>query len=101
MGNKHRGSSVREWLNEELKDPEFRKGFEQARARQRMAQQIYDARKRAGLSQPELARRLHTSQAAISRMESGGQNMTIDLIDSIARALGGRFEGHIVRDRKL
>ncbi len=99
MGNKHKGSRVREWLNQELKTPGFKKGLEKARARRRVAREIYQARKRAGISQPELARRLHTSQAAISRMEAGNQNMTIDIIENIAMALGGRFEGHIVFGR--
>lgn len=99
MTNKHRGSRVREWLSEELRTPGFRKGVELARARRRIAQQIYDARKRAGVSQPELARRLGTSQAAISRMEAGQQNMTIDTIENVARALGGRFEASIVVGR--
>ena len=100
MANKFRGSRVRAWLDQELKTPGFRKGLEQARARRRVAQQIYEARKRAGVSQPELARRLRTSQAAVSRMEAGDQNMTIDIIESIARALGGRFDGHIVLGKR-
>lgn len=101
MGNKHRGSLVSGWLaEEERRDPGFRAGVAVARARLDLAQKIYDARKKAGVSQPELARRLGTSQAAISRMEGGGQNMTIDTIESIAKALGGRFEGHIVIGKK-
>lgn len=99
MKNKHRGSRVRDWLNQELKTPGFREGLKLARARRRVAQQIYEARKRAGVSQPELARRLQTSQAAISRMEAGEQNMTIDMIENIAAALGGRFESSIVIGR--
>ena len=96
MKNKHRGSHVRDWINQELKAPGVREGIKRARARRRLARQIYEARKRAGVSQPELARRIHTSQAAVSRMESGNQNMTIDMIENIAAALGGRFEGNIV-----
>lgn len=100
MENKHKGSRVREWIDQELTTSGFREGLKLARARRRVAQQIYEARKRAGVSQPELARRLHTSQAAISRMEAGNQNMTIDIIENIARALGGRFEGHIILGRR-
>jgi ribosome-binding protein aMBF1 (putative translation factor) len=96
MENKHKGSRVSDWLKQEMKAPDFKVGVKKARARRRIAQQIYDARKRAGISQPELARRLHTSQAAISRMEAGDQNMTIDLIENIAIVLGGRLETHIV-----
>jgi predicted transcriptional regulator len=52
------------------------------------------------VSQPELARWLRTSQAAISRMEAGDQNMTIDIVESVAKALGGHFVGSIVLDRR-
>ncbi|MBI5596492.1 MAG: helix-turn-helix transcriptional regulator [Elusimicrobia bacterium] len=100
LPNKHRGSRVRAWLAGELKTPGFREGLKEAGARRRVARQIHDARKKAGVSQPELARRLGTSQAAVSRMEAGAQNMTIDIIESIARALGGRFEGQIILDRR-
>jgi ribosome-binding protein aMBF1 (putative translation factor) len=100
MENKHKGSRVREWLDQELKTPGFRERVEKARARRRVARQIYEARRKARVSQPELARRLHTSQAAISRMEAGDQNMTIDIVENIARALGGHFEGFIVMDKK-
>ncbi|TPW21404.1 MAG: transcriptional regulator [Elusimicrobia bacterium] len=96
--NPHEGSSFRTWLKGESRDAGFREGLEKATARRRVARQIYDARTKAGVTQPELARRLKTSQAAVSRMESGGQNMTIDTIENIARALGGRFEGHILLD---
>ncbi|MBI3299435.1 MAG: helix-turn-helix transcriptional regulator [Elusimicrobia bacterium] len=99
--NIHEGSSVRDWFaEEEAKDPNFRASVEKAMARRRVAQQIYDARTKAGVSQPELARRLGTSQAAISRMEAGAQNMTIDIIESVARALGGRFESQIILSRR-
>ncbi len=91
-----KGSRVGEWLRRELKDPEFEAGVARALARRRVAQQIYEARKRAGMSQPELARLIRTSQAAVSRMEAGEQNMTIDLLESVARVLGGRFEGRIL-----
>ena len=96
--NPHEGSSFRAWLKGESRDAGFRAGLENATARRRVARQIHDARTKAGVTQPELARRLKTSQAAVSRMESGGQNMTIDTIENIARALGGRFEGHILLD---
>lgn len=100
ISNKHRGTRVRAWLADELKTPGFREGLEEAGARRRVARQIHAARKKAGISQPELARRLGTSQAAVSRMEAGAQNMTIDIIENIARALGGRFESQIILDRR-
>ena len=98
--NARRGTRARDWLAEESKNPGFAEGLTKARARRRVARQIFDARKKAGVSQPELARRLGTSQAAVSRMEAGAQNMTIDLIENVAHALGGRFESQIILERR-
>lgn len=46
------------------------------------------ARRRAGLSQVELARRIQTTQAAISKVETGRSLPTIPLLERIARATG-------------
>ena len=48
---------------------------------------IRDARKQRGLTQSELADRLETSQGAIGRIESGNQNLSLDMVRRIADAL--------------
>ena len=48
---------------------------------------IRDARKQRGLTQQELADLLGTSQGAIGRIESGGQNLSLEMINRIATAL--------------
>lgn len=48
---------------------------------------IRDARKQRGLTQQELADLLSTSQSAIGRIEAGGQNLTLDMVNKIATAL--------------
>ena len=46
-------------------------------------------RKRAGLSQAELARRSGVAQPTISRIEAGlRRDVGLDVIDKLARALG-------------
>lgn len=47
---------------------------------------IREGRRRAGLSQRELARRLDTSQAAIARWESGGVKPTLESVERALRA---------------
>lgn len=44
-------------------------------------------RKARGLSQAELAEAASCSQGLISRLETGGKNITLDQIENIARAL--------------
>lgn len=53
-----------------------------------IAQAFVQARKNAGLSQMELAHRCGMKQPAISRLESGKANLTINVIDDVAKALG-------------
>jgi UDP-N-acetylglucosamine 1-carboxyvinyltransferase len=48
---------------------------------------IRDARKQRGLTQQELANVLGTSQSAVHRIESGGQNLSLEMINRIAGAL--------------
>jgi transcriptional regulator with XRE-family HTH domain len=49
---------------------------------------IREGRKRAGLSQRELARRLDTSQAAIARWESRSVKPTFESVERALRACG-------------
>ena len=48
---------------------------------------VRDARKQRGLTQHELASLLSTSQSAIHRIESGNQNLSLEMINRIAQAL--------------
>ena len=48
---------------------------------------VRDARKQRGLTQHELASLLNTSQSAIHRIESGNQNLSLEMINRIAGAL--------------
>lgn len=58
------------FLEDQLKDPDFAERFKRAGEAWDVAIQLAALREKAGLSQNELARRLHTSQQQISRMES-------------------------------
>lgn len=52
---------------------------------------LKDARRRAGLTQAELARRLGISQAAVAKLERPGANPTLDTLDDMLRAAGQRL----------
>ena len=53
-------------------------------------------RRRSGLTQDALARRMGTSVSAISRLESGFHAPTIETLRKLAVALGGRVKIDIV-----
>lgn len=91
-----RGVPLREWLTQELKDPEFRRLYEEASVKWSVALEIVEARERANLTQGQLAREIGDKQQNVSRIESGEQNVTIGTLDKIARAVGGRLLVKIV-----
>lgn len=94
MKGKNAGKRLffREDVGHRLKDPDFRKAYEEADTEVRLAVAVAEAREKAGLSQAELAELLHTKQSNISRIERGGQNVTVATLDKIARALHLRLE---------
>jgi ribosome-binding protein aMBF1 (putative translation factor) len=79
-------------------NPRLRARIDAAVARATIAVMVKRARTVAGLTQAQLAAGAGTTQAVIARIE-GGKAFTasLDLLDRLARALGGRlsveFEG--------
>lgn len=85
---KSRGTSLRQYLRGEMKDSEFRRLYEEADIELRIALEVTKAREAKKMSQRELADALKTKQQTVSRIERGAQNVTIETLDKIARALG-------------
>ena len=83
-----RGTTLRQYLRGEMKDPEFRRFYEEADIELRVALEITRAREAQNMTQRALADSLKTKQQTISRIERGAQNVTIETLDRIARALG-------------
>jgi len=79
------------YLDEQMRDPVFAGLFEQAGEAWDVALQITALRKKAGLSQKELARLLKTSQQQISRLESSGyEGHSLRMLRRVAEALHAR-----------
>lgn len=51
----------------------------------RISQIFYDERKSLGLTQTELARRMHTSQSAIARIENGAVSPSTGMLERLAK----------------
>ena len=75
-------------VNELLQEPQLREAYDQQAAIIRVAQMIRHWRNDAGLTQSELAKRVNTKQAVISRLESSeNENMpNLDSLIQIAHA---------------
>jgi ribosome-binding protein aMBF1 (putative translation factor) len=69
-GRKARRIDLGAWIHKERrKSPDFREAFDEARQATEIARELARIRRAEGVSQAEIARRLKTSQQAISRME--------------------------------
>ncbi len=69
-----------------LRDPEVRAEYGALEPQFRIAQEIIDARKRAGLTQAQLAELIETSQSSVARLEAGRQLPSTRTLLRIARA---------------
>ena len=70
-----------------LKNPEFRKAYDELKPKYAVISMILDARINKGITQAELAKKIGTKQSAIARLESGTYNPTISFLQKIADAL--------------
>ena len=87
----------REYLNDQLKDPAVRKAYEEEGVFVELAVEIARLREQKGLSQRELARRLHTSQQTISRLESPHNgSLSLRTLIKLAHALGKELKVQFV-----
>lgn len=84
-------------LQEEMKNPEFRKAYHEAGVRLEIAYKINRLRKKQKVSQQELAKRIGTTQSAVARIENGDQNFTADMLDKIASAFSYKLKIEFVR----
>lgn len=79
---------------------EIRAGIAYARINLEVAQMIYDARTRAGLSQRELAALIGTRQSVITRLEDADyEGHSLTMLQRIAAALDQRLEVRFVPKR--
>jgi transcriptional regulator with XRE-family HTH domain len=78
---------------EVAQDRDLNAAFQRELTRLQLANQIADARKRAGLSQAQLAERIGTKQTGVARMERAGTTgFTTTTLAKIAAATGSKLE---------
>jgi predicted transcriptional regulator len=85
-----------EFKKELLKNPEVAQEYEALKPQFDMIRQYIELRNKRNISQAELAERIGTKQAAISRLEHGYPNTTIGTWQKIAEALDAELEINII-----
>ena len=85
---KGKGISLRSVLKRQLRDPEFRKAFDEEDLPARLAVRIAKLREAKGLTQRALARRMGVTQQALSMLESPrAARYTLRTLQRVADAL--------------
>ena len=88
----YRGSSLEEFHQEQMKNLEYRKEYQRLQLQRKVAKLIIEKRQEKQLTQQELANRVKTKQAVISRIESGNVSVGVQMLQRIAQALGSEIE---------
>ena len=81
-------ASFREWR----KDPAYREAHDALDEEFALASAMLEARSGAEISQEEIARRMHTSQPAVARLEGGRGNPSLSTLRRYAAATGTRLK---------
>jgi len=79
-----------------MKDPDVVKAYKESQPEFAIIERIIRARINEGVTQGELAKRLKTRQSAISRLESGTANPSLNFLKRLAEALDSRLEIKLV-----
>lgn len=80
------------YLNEQMKDPDFKKEWDENEARYQLMMMVLRVRNEEQLTQSELAERTGLRQSNISRIEKGQSMPSIATLAKIAQGLGKRLE---------
>lgn len=79
-------------LKELLKNPKFRKEWEESEVEYQLGRKLIEARLKKKLSQRALAKKVGTSQSVIARIEGMDANPSLGLLKRIATALETKLQ---------
>lgn len=89
MGTK---SALDDWLEEEMRDPEFREIWERTSPQVNFGLALAVMRERRGMTQQQLADASGIGRSVITRLEKGDHAPTLVTQTKLARALNARLE---------
>ncbi len=79
-------------LTRRLKNPKFKKLWDESELEYLLAKKLIEKRLEKKLSQRDLAKKIKTTQAVISRIETMQSNPTLSLLQKIASALDTKLQ---------
>ena len=89
---KNRNSNFSIWLEEQLKNSQFKAEFDRQEPEFAVIRAVIEARINRDLSQKELAHKMGTKQSVISRLESGSANPSLKFLQRLATATDSQLK---------
>ena len=90
-------SDLKKYLDKrKASDSEFAENYEEGYQAFKFGVLLKEARKDAGLTQLDLAVKLHTQKSAISRIENHSEDVKLSTLEKFASALGKKLEIRLV-----
>lgn len=86
------GKNFRETLNEQLKNPEFKKEWDALEPEYQIIKAMLNARNEKDMTQRELADITGIPQADISRIENGNANPSLKTLQRLAEGMGMKLK---------
>jgi len=86
-------SDFQKYLNKRLNtDADFSENYAEGYQAFKFGVALKEARKEAGLTQLDVADKLHTQKSAISRIENHSEDVKLSTLERFAAALGKKLE---------
>ncbi len=86
------GKSFRETLNEQMKNPEFKKEWDALEPEYQIIKAMLAARNEKSITQKQLSDITGIPQADISRLENGNANPSLQTLKRLAEGMGMRLK---------
>ena len=81
----------RKFLNKQLEDSDFRKGWDEMEPEYQIMKAMIAARMETGITQQQLSEKTGINQSNLSRIENGNGNPSVSTLYRIASALGKKL----------
>ena len=91
MKEEYEMDDLKQYMEQQLKNPEFKEEYEKTRIEFEITRAIVNARCEKNMTQKELSLRTGIRQSNISRIENGSSSPNISTLEKIARGLGKRL----------
>jgi DNA-binding XRE family transcriptional regulator len=86
------GENFRDFLNEQLQDPEFKREYDSLDAEYQVINAMIHARKASKITQKQLSEKTGIAQSDISKIENGNANPSLKTLERIASGMGMKMK---------